>query len=402
MRKRAETGTNAAILIAIIGLLIILYIVFLPAAQREKLLEDKAAGTTDSTSPENPNVLLRVFPGTLSISKGLENQKNIPDAFLVETTSAKELKKINPFIVRNGWLDKKAYKSDFELDDPENTDNVLLTFTAKKRQGILAIRLNGNIIFESELESSSPEPVKLGKKQLSKSNILEFSVSSVGAKFWTTNEYSIENLRIIGDITDKSRQESANIFTLTDSEFKSVEKATLRFVPYCSAVSDLGLLEIFVNNKRVFSAVPVCDSLYRQSVPKSALDEGENNAVFRTGKGSYSVEQINIMFEFKEPVVKTYYFEISKDNFNKIRNNQEDLELTVKFADDNLRKRAKLDINGHLETIETDKAAFTKNIESKVSEGNNFVRLEPLEDLEVVELRVALVSLIITLNHFKK
>ena len=391
MKKRAETGTNAAILIAIIGLLIILYIVFLPAAQREKLLEDTETGTTDTTSQENPSVLLRVFPGTLSISTGLESQKSIPDAFLLETTSAKELKRVNPFIVRNGWLDKRTHKFDFELDDPENTDNVLLTFTAKKMKGILAIRLNENVIFESELAGSSPEPVKLDKKQLGKANTLEFSVSSVGAKFWTTNEYIFENMRIIGDITDKSRQESTNIFTLTDSEFKSMEKATLRFVPYCGAVNDLGLLEVFVNNKRVFSAAPVCDSLYRQSIPKSALEEGENNVVFRTSKGSYSVEQIKIELQFKEPVVKTYYFEISKDNFSKIKNSQKDLELTVKFADSNLRKRAKLDINGHAETVETDKAVFTKNIESKVSEGNNFIRLEPLEDLEVVELRLDLV-----------
>ena len=170
-----------------------------------------------------------------------------------------------------------------------------------------------------------------------------------------------------------------------------MEKATLRFVPYCGAVNDLGLLEIFVNNKKVFSSVPVCDNLYRQSIPKSVLDEGENNVVFRTSKGSYSVEQIKIELQFKEPVVKTYYFEISKDNFNRIRDNKKDLELTIKFADANLRKRAKLDINGHAETVETDKAVFTKNIESKVSEGNNFVRLEPLEDLEVVELRVDLV-----------
>ncbi|MBI2124410.1 hypothetical protein HYT92_01325 [Candidatus Pacearchaeota archaeon] len=389
--KKAQGGTNAAILVSIIALLIILYIVFLPSAQREQLFENRTRESTGASSQENLGVLLRAFPGTLSISKGLEGQKSIPDAFLVEMTTAKELKTINPFIVKNGWLDKRSHKLEFELDDPENTDNVLLTFTTKKRQGILTIKLNNDVIFENELASSSPEPVKLDKNQLEKTNTLEFSVSSVGVKFWTTNEYSFEGMKIIGDITDKSRQESANIFTLADSEFKSMEKATLKFVPYCGTVNDLGLLDIFVNNKKVFSAVPVCDNLYRQSIPKSVLDEGENNVVFRTSKGSYSVEQIKIALEFKEPVVKTYYFEISKDNFNKIRDNKKDLELTVKFADGASRKRAKLDINGHAETIETDKAIFTKNIESKVSEGNNFVRLEPLEDLEVVELRVELV-----------
>jgi DNA-directed RNA polymerase beta subunit len=59
-------------------------------------------------------------------------------------------------------------------------------------------------------------------------------------------------------------------------------------------------------------------------------------------------------------------------------------------VEDKVKKRAKLDINGHVETIETDKALFTKNIDNKISEGNNFVRLEPLEDVEVVELKIEL------------
>ena len=120
------------------------------------------------------------------------------------------------------------------------------------------------------------------------------------------------------------------------------------------------------------------------------MSEGENNIVFKTSRGSYSVEQIKVDLEFKEPVVKTYYFEISKDSFNEIRNGKKDLEITIKFADSGT-KRAKLDINGHAESIETDKAEFVKNIESKISEGNNFVRLEPFDDLEVVELRIEMV-----------
>src|SRR3989338_75155 len=389
MQKKSQGGANAAILVAIIATLIIVYIIFLPSAQRDRLLENKT-GSKTSSEEESQDILLRVFPGTLSVTKGLESQKGIPDVFLVETTTAKEIKKINPFIVRNSLFDKRDSKMSFELEDPENTDNVLLSFTTKSRQGVLTIILNGAVIFESEITASSIEPIKLDKSNLQRSNTLEFSVSSVGLRFWTTNEYSFDNMGIIADITDTSRQESTNIFTLTDSEFKSIEKANLRFVPYCGAINDLGMLDIFVNNKKVFSSVPICDNLYRQSIPKSVLSEGENNIVFKTSRGSYSVEQIKVDLEFKEPVVKTYYFEISKDTFNSIRNGKKDLEITIKFADSGT-KRAKLDINGHAESIETDKAEFVKNIESKISEGNNFVRLEPFDDLEVVELRIEMV-----------
>ena len=389
MNKKAQGGLNAAVLVAIIAGLIILYIVFLPNSERQKILTaEKTAKTEQETKP---NALLDVSPGTLSTSQGLEDEKGIPNIFLVETTNAKELQKINPFIVRSGWFDKKAKALDFELDDPQNTDNVLLTFTAKKRSGILAIKLNNEIVFENELAGEIIEPVKLEKRLLKKANSLEFSVSSVGFKFWTTNEYSLENVKIVGDITDTSRQESANIFTLSDSEFSSMDKATLKFIPYCGSVNEIGNLDVLINNKKLFSSVPKCDDAYKQSIPKSMLNEGENNIVFKTNRGSYSVEQIKISLEFKEPKVKTYFFEIDSSAFKQVRNDDRNVVLTIKFVDDKKQKKAKLDINGHAETVETDKAVFTKNINSKVSEGNNFVRLEPLEDIEVVKLSIELV-----------
>lgn len=387
--RSGQGGINAAILVAIIAGLIILYIVFLPTAEREKIINEGAE--KPAAGEENPNVLLKVFPGALSTSKDLESEKSIPNIFLVETTNAKELERINPFIARNGWFDKKTKIIDFGLEDPDNIDNVVLSFTTKKRSGILTIKLNEEIVFENELASDIIEPVKLSKNKLGKANKLEFSVSSVGARFWTTNEYSLENAKIIGDITDTSKQESANLFTVSGSEYSSMDRATLKFIPYCGNVNELGTLDIFVNNKKLFSTVPVCDNAYKQSIPKSVLNEGENNIVFKTSKGSYSVEQIKIALEFKEPTVKTYYFEIASGTFKKIRSGDKSVDLTLKFVEDKAQKRLKLDVNGHFETLETDKLSFIRRINNKVSEGNNYVRIEPLEDMEVAELKVELV-----------
>lgn len=336
-------------------------------------------------------MLLDVSPGSLSNNQDLESQKNIPDAFLVETTNAQELKTVNPFIVRNGWFDSKTYKTDFGIDDPANTDNIILSFTAKKHTGVLTIKLNNAVIYESEVGNENIEPVKLDKTLLSKTNTLEFSVSSVGIRFWSTNEYSFENVKVIGDITDTSRQQSTNIFTISDSEFASMDRATLKFVPSCGSISNVGLLDIFVNNKKLFSSVPKCDDLYKQSIPKSVLNEGENNIVFKTNKGSYSIEQIKISLDFSQPTVRTYYFEITPDTFNSIRNSDSDLQLTIKFVDDRQQKRATLDVNGHIETIDTSKQVFTKSISTKVSEGNNYIRLDPIDDVSIVELRIELV-----------
>ena len=122
------------------------------------------------------------------------------------------------------------------------------------------------------------------------------------------------------------------------------------------------------------------------------MNEGENNIVFKTNKGSYSVEQIKISLDFKAPTTKTYFFEINQSLFKKIKNGEKNIQVVIKFVDDKKQKRAKLDVNNKLETIETDKATFSKTISSKVDEGNNFIRLEPLQDeLGVVELRIEVV-----------
>src|SRR3990167_3610773 len=137
--KKSQTGINAAVLVAIIAGLIILYILFLPSVEREELLEGEVKKS--KAASEEENILLKEFPGRLDIIKDIED-KTIPNVFLFETTDAKELEKINPFIVRNGWFDKKTKTVTFNVEDLESTDNVILTFSAKKHDGILAIKLN--------------------------------------------------------------------------------------------------------------------------------------------------------------------------------------------------------------------------------------------------------------------
>ncbi|MBI2646884.1 hypothetical protein HYW99_00230, partial [Candidatus Woesearchaeota archaeon] len=100
-KKAQGGGVNAAILIAIIAGLIVLYIVFLPTSEREKLIQP----SKDEKATLEGNILLKASPGLLTTNKFLEDEKTIPNIFLVETTNAKELERINAFIVRNGWFD---------------------------------------------------------------------------------------------------------------------------------------------------------------------------------------------------------------------------------------------------------------------------------------------------------
>ena len=389
--RKAQTGINAAILVAIISAFIIVYIIFLPESEKRDFLLNKSSGS--SGSDDGDILLLREFPGTLTKASGVEDEKNLPNVFLIETTNAKELAKLNPFIIKSSVFGSKSKTDDIILDDPLNTDNAVLTFTPKKHTGVLSIKLNNYEVYENEITAENIEPIGLDKSLLTKRNTLEFSVSKPGLKFWQSNEYNLDNIKVIGDITDKTRQESQNSFTLTEEEVNNIEEATLKFVPYCKGAGTVGTLDINVNGKKIFSAVPVCDDPYRQTVPTGLLREGENNIVFKTNKGSYSVEQIVLNFDFKEAKTKTYFFEINQTEFRRINQSRKDAILSLKFADDTTSKDLKLDVNGHFSTIDQRQSSFSKKINSDIEEGNNFVRMTPLQDdVDVVELKVELVE----------
>ena len=385
--RKGQSGINAAILIAIILGLIVLYVVYLPTSEREKLLLNKTTTDGNGEGDDDDNVLLLEYPKSLD-RIGKIDEKEIPNVYLFKSTDAEEIEKINPFVVRNGVFDKKDMITSFSIDNLENVEEVILSFTAKKYKGILTIQLNGKIIYEREITSEIAEPVKLSKSLLDKENSLKFSVSSVGFRFWTTNEYSLENVKITGDITDVTRQKSQNIFSLAQTEYNNLDKVTLKFIPYCKGVADVGMLDISVNNHNIFSAVPVCDDPYKQVIPLGTVNAGENFIVFSTGKGSYSIEQISLNFEVEETKKKIYYFEINESTWEEIEEDDSAVMLKFMFIDDNKNKRADVSINGHLTNIDQEDEYYSRNIRNWVSEGNNYIEIRPRTVLEIQELRV--------------
>ena len=376
-------------LIGLILLIIIFYIVFLPPGDREELLgESDGNGESSQETVGMETTLLKEYPGTLTYLGKKDIKKTIPNVYLIETTNAEVLEKFNAFYVRNGIFDKKETPIEFMIDDLKNTDNVKLTFNVKKSQGVLMIKLNGETIYENEITSTNVEPIELKKQYLSEENVLEFSVSGVGVKFWTTNEYSLDNIQLIGDITDTSRQQSENTFTLTNEELQNLEEAQLSFIPYCSRETSVGALEVMANNRRLYSAVPVCDDLVRQEVAISVLDAGENNIVFKSLGGSYSIEQIVFDIKLKESKTMLFYFEVNESIYDKIIEGSLDAVAYIKFVEDDEEKRFELNVNDHLRTVEQDENDYSKNINSWIEEGNNYIEIRPKTQLDIVEIRV--------------
>jgi len=396
--KKANDATitsagGAMGLVSLIVGLIILYIIFLPPGERAKLLGENETiedeDEEDVSEEEEENILMLEYPGRIDYLKEKEYEHDISPFYLYKTTNAEELDTINPFIIRHGLFDEVRKDIPFKISDLKNTENILLSFTAKKYNGLLTIKLNDINIFESEITTSNPKPIKLKKDYLEEDNILEFSVSGTGVKFWSTNIYSLEDIRIVGDVADISRQESKNIFFISENEKLNLERARLRFLPQCKP-GDVGKLDILINYQNVFSGVPDCGGINVYSFSTNVLYSGDNNIVFKTDKGSYLIEQIKVQTSLRELIYPTYYFEINETTYDKIKGDEYDAKLTLEFIDDKKDKEMNLNINNRMISVDTEEAKYLKKIDDYIREGNNFIKIEPLSMLDIIELKVEL------------
>jgi len=391
--KKAQ-GTNAAILVAIIAILIIMYILFLPQDERDKLLDEADEFDGESSEDKDKVILLDEDIGRLSETDEIDDRE-LPDVYLFEETGSEELTTLNPVYVKNNVFGEKTKVDYFTLDNLENTDDIIMTFSAPIRKGVLTIKLNDNVIYDYKLNNLNVNPIGIKKDHLQKQNSIEFSTSPVGAKFWATNEYSLEKIKIVGDITDKSRQTSRNIFTLTETEFDNLDTATLKFIPYCSNAAEVGILDVSVNNRNIFSALPLCDDHYKQEVPKSVLQEDENRVVFSTDKGSYSIENVRVELESKDTPETVFWFEINESLYEELREDKREVTLTMNFIDDDKSKKADIEINDHRVRLDQDEDEFTKNLNPEsginyLEEGNNYIKIMPKSTLNIIDVTVVI------------
>ncbi|MBN1157591.1 hypothetical protein JXA85_08280 [Candidatus Woesearchaeota archaeon] len=387
--KKGQSGGSAAGLIAVIGLLIVLYIILIPPDERKKLLEDEVEGSQSTSTVEDNLTFLLEHPGRLDYQQFNEYDHDISPVFLYSTENSKELKTAGSFYVKNGVFDKKFYTLDFKIDDVANTDDLMLSFVAEKHKGILTIKLNGKTAFEEEIKSSNPSPIKIPKEYVASQNTLEFFVSSVGWKFWSTNEYSITNFKIIGEVTDTSRQESKNIFMLSEFEYRNLDTVTLKFNPECRP-NDVGLLEIRVNNHNIFSGIPDCGILNKKYFSIGYLNAGENDILFTTRKGSYLIDNIIVKTELKKFEYPTYSFELNQSIFDDITAGNLTLFLDLSFFNDKNLKQADIFINGHRIAMSTFEKSWTRNINNYVDYDYNSFKIVPdNSNFDIIELKVS-------------
>jgi len=389
-RKSQASGAPAAILVAIIAALIVLYILFLPPGEREVLLEGNGSGSADGESEVSGNAtILLESPGRLDYLAEDEIEHTLPSVNLFTTTQAIMLESRSSVYVKNAWFDKSYFNISFPIEDLENTDSVQLVFNVKDASGRLILRLNGYEVFNSEITSTNVQPINLPKRHLRDENTIEVLVSGVGWKFWRTNEYMLEDIKITGSYTDVSTRESKVVFQVSNTEKNNLDRVFVKFFPECD-IDEVAPLEVFLNNNPIFSSVPDCGMLRTLEISPHYLLSDENVLLFRTAQGRYLIDNLVVKSELRELTYPTYYFEINKSIHDDILEGDLDADLHLLFVDDLEQKKAELIINTHKTGFTTYEKDYSLVLNSYLRQGNNVVEIRPETTLDVIELKVVL------------
>jgi hypothetical protein len=208
--------------------------------------------------------------------------------------------------------------------------------------------------------------------------------------FWATNQYELEDVKIMADLTDISQQKSSAVFLVSSTEKNNLDKVYVKFNPNC-VQSAVGKLNVFVNEFNVFSSIPDCNSLRPIEIPGTHLASGENRISFMTEKGAYLIDNIVVKSVLKEAVYPTYYFELNNTQYNDISNGARRLKMYLKFVNDLDYKKGKIYINGHLTYIDSYNSTYEKDVSQFAKAGNNGVEIIPATTLDIRELEIKII-----------
>ncbi len=389
--KRGQSAAGAALFLAVVAGLLIMFIVLMPPQERSELLGEGSSGTSGTKTVSASNLLLN-SPGKIDYLAIRDMEHPLPVIQIYTQAQSEVLAEKTLIYARKSLFSQEDSSFKFSLSDLSNTRQVMFNFKVQEVQGRLGVLLNGEKIFSAPVEDGASLTINLPQNSLKENNELVFQASSPGIAFWATNEVSLEEAKVVGEITNLEGQYSKQVFLVSETEKRNLDRVLLKFQPDCKQ-SEVGRLVVTLNNNEVYSGIPDCDlSLVPIEIAPSLIKEGENSVTFEVDRGRYVLSHVSVDSELKDLDFPTYYFGISHELYNDLQNGTYEVRMKMDFTDEGSSKYGDLLVNGHFYSFDTKALSLTVNITDDVVQGNNAIKIKPRKTVEVRELRVDLVK----------
>ncbi|MBU0929939.1 MAG: hypothetical protein KJ623_02610 [Nanoarchaeota archaeon] len=384
--KRAqESGSAIAVLVLLIALFMLLYVLLLPPEQREDILNQTISKNGDSNQI-NPVVLLSESPGELFPNKEGNIKHDISSLNIFVKDEPQTNRLANALEISRSLFSSKPQTVTFQIDDLTNIKSVILFFSVAKASGNLQIWLNDNIVLDKKVEGV--QTIELPTNYLKRNNILELKVSGPGLLFFTKNSYELEDIGI-KETFEVINPKEERIFTISETEKAGLQKAILKYQIYCNGLDNGNTdFKILLNDKQVISKIISCIGGSEEvELPNENIKEGTNKLTFIIGEGDFLLSQINVETELKEKSNPTYHFDINNDDYDNIINGGADVTLRITGAK---TKKANLIINDKKILMDTSDDTFSKDIRDYVNEGDNFIKIIPINTftMDLLEVKI--------------
>lgn len=401
-RRGQEFRSSAPVLVLLIGLILVLYILFLPPAQRESLLSGSGGdyGPGGPGGPSGPitgsvsggTVLMDKYLGTLLPLGNTETEHQLPATTVFTAKDTREVKFIDSLEVRRGAFSHQDATLTFNADVGSST-GYLLTFNVAEASGPLIILLNGHPIFDRRLTTRSPQPIPLPQEYIQPENTITFSSRSAGWVFWRTNTYELRNILVSANIINYQSATSEQHFTIAPDEYGGTEKGEMIFVPECKP-KEAGRLSISINGKLLYAGLPDCGVLTHQDIAKELLTIGDNRVGFTSNQGSYTIDRAKIVTHLQAQEYPTLYFNLPPDMFAEANVFAGRVVVTLRFSDGNTVKQGDIVINGFKDMFQTHDYNYQATLDPNVLIPNaNSIQIIPENGkLDIPEIRVELMG----------
>src|SRR3989344_157840 len=217
---KTQPATAVSVLIALIALFMIIYTLLLPPAERAELLnlsvEDEAADGKDVSDiagkDKGTGIILSEKPGEVSLDLKDENTHDLNPVSLFVKSQAENIGLVNTLSISKSAFSDKFQEVAFDLDDLDDIEELNLIFFVERARGKLFIDLNGNNVFNIELDEGKLRSVNLPVRFLNRNNVVEFSIDK--------GDYTLEQLEFITKL--KGGALLTYSFFLEDEEFDDI------------------------------------------------------------------------------------------------------------------------------------------------------------------------------------
>ena len=369
-------ASNAAVLVVLIALLIVLYILMLPPETRNALLGEN--GTASGGGPSGERDVLLSFVPQAAGGPDREQSKPLPVFTLKTQTEGNVLAERSGVTAERSVFHEETDTLRFRA--PDNSQNVLLSFSVSQALGRLQVALNGQRIYDSAIQRRQPEPIAIPAQRLSQENELTFGVSDVGFSFWRTNRYVLSNVMVTADVTSFARASHEQQFVVQDTD--SVRAAQVAFLPDC--FEQQGRLTLDFNGETVYSGFPACGVPVRVDLAPSRLSPVQNTLEWSVAEGEYIVDQVEVLLQREVPANQGR-FSLTSRQLNELVASGTPVSLALSFAGQGAE--GTVVVNGEPLRFRTAKQSFSAPITEYVRAGTNTVEVRgsstPVTLLEV-------------------